>query len=125
MKISQIEPLYINLKLLSEKELPVLFAYKIAKILSKVEEDYEFYSSKLRKIIDKYGVKDENNQIVIENDRAKIDPEYFTEAEKALIDLNTIEVEDITIKITLKELEDTGLTISPSQLQSLLPIIED
>ena len=32
---------------------------------------------------------------------------------------------DLVEKITLKELEDTGLTISPSQLQSLLPIIED
>jgi len=125
MTINQIESLYTTLKIISEKELPIFTSYKIAKVLSQLESDYEFYTKKLRKIIEKYGEKDEEGNPIIENDHVRINPDFLKLAEDELAELNQIESDPLSFTFTLKELEDTGLKITPSQLQVLLPIIEE
>ena len=124
MKISQVEPLYITLKEWSEKEVSFSLAYKIARIMNKIENDYNFFTQKLRSIISKYGEKDDKGDLIIEGSTVKLNPENIEAAEKELQDLYNIEVDDISIKLNIQELEDIG-HISPSQLQALLPIIEE
>ena len=121
MKILEIETLKPTLLILSQKDLPFRLSYKVSKLLDKVEKDSQFYTEKLRNIIQKYALRDENGEIVFEGDSVKIAPSSLTAAEKELADLNDIDIEDINIFFTLDEFE--GLEIKPSELTGLLNFI--
>lgn len=123
MKISNIENLKPTLLILSQKDLPFRLSYKVSKLLDKVEKDSQFYTEKLRNIIQKYAKRDENGEIVFEGDNVKIAPSSLAAAEKELADLNDIDIEDPNIFFTLDEFE--GLEIKPSELTGLLPFIKE
>lgn len=123
MKISNIETLKPTLLILSQKDLPFRLSYKVSKLLDKVEKDSQFYTEKLRNIIQKYALRDENGEIVFEGDNVKIAPSSLAAAEKELADLNDIDIEDPNIFFTLDEFE--GLEIKPSELTGLLPFIKE
>lgn len=123
MKISNIETLKPTLLILSQKDLPFRLSYKVSKLLDKVERDSQFYTEKLRNIIQKYAMRDENGEIILEGENVKIESTSITAAEKELADLNDIDVDDINIFFTLEELEN--LEIKPSELQGLLPFIKE
>lgn len=123
MKISNIETLKPTLLILSQKELSFRLSYKVSKFLDKVEKDSQFYAEKLRNIVQKYALRDENGEIVFEGDNVKIAPSSLAAAEKELADLNDIDIEDPNIFFTLDEFE--GLEIKPSELTGLLPFIKE
>lgn len=123
MKISTIEKLKPILSLLSQKDLSFRLSYKISKLLDKAEKDYEFYTEKVKTIVQKYALRDENGEIVFAGNNIKIDPSFLSVAEKELAELNDIDVDDINIFFTLEELEN--LEIKPSELQGLLPFIKE
>lgn len=121
MKIATIETLKPTLLILSQKDLPFRLSYKVSKLLDKVEKDSQFYTEKLRNIIQKYAKRDENGKIIFEGENVKIEPASLAAAEKELADLNDIDIEDPNIFFTLDEFE--GLEIKPSELTGLLPFI--
>ena len=123
MKLSQIENLKNTLLTISQKELPFRLAYKISKLLDQVEKDSAFYTEKFRNIVVKYAERDEKGEIVFEGDNIKIPQNKLSAAEKELEDLNNVEATDINVTFTLDELED--LQMKPSELQGLLPFIEE
>lgn len=123
MKISNIEILKPTLLILSQKDLPFRLSYKVSKFLDKVEKDSQFYTEKLRNIVQKYALRDENGEIIVEGDNIKIAPSSIAAAEKELADLNDIDIEDPNIFFTLDEFE--GLEIKPSELTGLLPFIKE
>ena len=85
-------------------------AYKIMKFCKSVATDEEFYSEKKREIVDMYAVKDENGQISVdENGMINIIPDKIAEANAAMQELNSIEVEIPNIKFTLEELDALAL----------------
>lgn len=123
MKLSTITPLYNTLQTLSQKELPIRLSYKISKFLQSLSQDNEFYTEKFRTIILKYADRDENGELVFIGEDIKIKQELLSEAEKELAELNELETTDAGITFTLEELEN--LEIKPSDLQPLLPFIEE
>lgn len=123
MKISSIETLKPTLLILSQKDLPFRLSYKVSKLLDKVEKDSQFYTEKLRNIIQKYAMRDENGEIILEGENVKIEFTSVAAAEKELADLNDIDIEDPNIFFTIDEFE--GLEIKPSELQGLLPFIKE
>lgn len=125
MKINQIEPLYEALKEWMDKEISFSLAYKMMVISSAIDKEYQFYITKMRSIIQKYALKDEQGELVVENNQIKVDPNYISAAEKELIELGEIEVTLPDIKITYQELESTDLKISPAQLYALTPILSE
>lgn len=123
MKLNNIETLYSSLTQLKSKEMPLRLSYKFTKLLSKIEKDYEFFTSKTREVIIKYAEKDDNGEIIQYESNIRVAPENIPLAEKELSELNDIEVEDINISFTLDELE--SLSITPEILQPLLPFIKE
>ena len=121
MKLSQVESLKSTLSIISQKELSFRLAYKISKLTERLEKDSEFFNEKFQSLIQKYALRDENGEIIIEDGNVKIIPEQIPEAEKALEELNDVETEECNIFFTLEELEN--LEIKPSELQGLLPFI--
>jgi hypothetical protein len=122
MKLQTIETLHSSLTQLKSQEMPLRLSYKFSKLLSKIEKDSEFFTEKTREVILKYAEKDENGDLVqTEDGNIRIQTGKIEEANKAMMELNDIEVEDIDITFTLDELE--SLSIAPEVLQPLLPLI--
>lgn len=88
-------------------------AYKIMKFCKSVAVEEEFYNTKRKEIIDIYAVKDENGQVVVGNDgMINVVPDKISEANAAMIELNSIEVEAPNIKFSLDELERLELSVA-------------
>jgi hypothetical protein len=122
MKLQTIETLQSSLTQLKSQEMPLRLSYKFSKLLSKIEKDSEFFTEKTREVILKYAEKDENGDLVqTEDGNIRIQTGKIEEANKAMMELNDIEVEDVNITFTLDELE--SLSIAPEVLQPLLPLI--
>lgn len=99
-------------------------AYKIMKFCKGVAVEEEFYNTKRNEIINMYGVKDENGQVVVRDDgMIAIVPDKINEANAALMELNSIEVEAPNVKFTLDELE--GLELSVVDMFALDAFIEE
>lgn len=123
MKLGNIETLYNTLSSLKEKEMPIRLSYKFTLLLDKIDCDYNFFISEMRKIINKYGLKDEHGELVQENGNIKINPDSLSLAEKALQDLHETEIKLPDVTLTLDELE--SLNIKPADLRALLPFIKE
>ena len=123
MKLGNIENLYNTLSSLKEKEMPIRLSYKFTLLLDKIDCDYNFFISEMRKIINKYGLKDEHGELIQENGNIKINPDSLSLAEKALEDLHETEIKLPDVTLTLDELE--SLNIKPADLRALLPFIKE
>lgn len=99
-------------------------AYKIMKFCKSVAIEEEFYNTKRNEIIDMYAIKDENGEVLVsDNDVISIIPEKINEANAALRELHSIEVEAPNIKFTLDELD--GLELSVADMFVLDAFIEE
>lgn len=88
-------------------------AYKIMKLCKSAAEDEEFYNNKRNEIINEYAVRDENGQISVSDDgMINIIQDKIPEAERALRELNEIEVDAPNIKFTLDELDELKLSVA-------------
>ena len=124
MTLHQTEQLFTTLSSLAKTSMPIRLAYKITKLLNQIEKDYSFYIEETKKIIVKYAERDEQGQLIsTENGSITLQKNLISEAEKDLLELSEIEVDLPSISFTLDELET--LNITPSDLQPLLPFIEE
>ena len=123
MKLGNIETLYNTLSSLKEKEMPIRLSYKFTLLLDKIDCDYNFFISEMRKIINKYGLKDDHGELIQENGNIKINPDSLSLTEKALQDLHETEIKLPDVTLTLDELE--SLNIKPADLRALLPFIKE
>ena len=99
-------------------------AYKIMKFCKGAATEEEFYNSKRNEIIRTYAEKDENGQVIVNNDgTVRIIQDKIAEANGALKELNMLDVEAPNIKFTLDELE--GLELSVADMFTLDAFIEE
>ena len=88
-------------------------AYKIMKFCKAVSVEEEFFNTKRNEIIDAYAVKDENGQVVVDdNGMIRIVQDKIAEANAAMNELNSIEVDAPNIQFTLEELGAFELSVS-------------
>lgn len=125
MKLSQVSNLLRVCNTLQDKPLAVKTAYKFAKIKAKLQEDEEFYSTKLQEIIAKYGKTDDNGNYVMAEDGSsiRIKEGMIKDCQKAIEELESIEVELPDIKFTLEELDKLDLTLN--QMELFINFIEE
>jgi peptidase E len=105
--------------------LPLKGAYKLNKIKKAVEKESEFYQEKFQEIVDTYAKKDENGNIVFSEDgnQIMIKDGVVDECNKALADLQELEVEIETYGLTLEDLGE-GVECTPDELEALMPFME-
>lgn len=108
-----------------DKKLPLKVAYKLNKLILKVEEEIKFYQDTFSKIVDEYAEKDENgNYIYIDGGAAiKIISGKEEECNKKIIELNELPLDIGEISFTLEELDSLEMTIS--EMGCLMPLIND
>ena len=111
---------------LSNLELPVKVSYKIAKNIMNIEKELKVYNTQRQKLIDKYCLKDENNQNVIdENNNFTIDDKYLDKWNKKINELLDIEVDIDILTFKIDELMYDNYKMTPSQLMLIDYMIED
>ena len=105
--------------------LPLKGAYKINKIKKAVEKEGEFYQEKFQEIVDQYAQKDENGEVVLSEDKSQImiKEGMVEECNKALTDLQELEVEIDNYGLTLDDLGE-NLECTPEELEALMPFME-
>ena len=105
--------------------LPLKGAYKLNKIKKAVEKESEFYQEKFQEIVDTYAKKDENDNIIFSEDgnQIMIKDGMVDECNKALEDLQSLEVEVETFGLTLEDLGE-NIECTPDELEALMPFME-
>ena len=105
--------------------LPLKGAYKINKIKKAVEKEGEFYTEKFQEIVDTYAKKDDNGNLVYSEDgnQIMIKDGMVEECNKALADLQDLEVEIENYNLTLDDLGE-NLECTPEELEALMPFME-
>ena len=102
--------------------IPLKGAYKINKIKKNVEKEAEFYSEKFQGIVDKYAKKNEDGspQFSEDGDQILIQEDKIEECNKALEELQNLEVEIENYNLVLEDLGE-GVEITPDRLEALMP----
>lgn len=123
LKLSQIVQINQIFEEFADSPLSIKTSYKIMKVLEQLEKDSNFFKEKLAELIDKYGERDSNNQLIIQNDSYKI-----KEEEKENFDNDYNELQNIENKLdletfSLEELEE--LKLSPKKLFIIKNLIND
>lgn len=113
-----------NVEFFSNANLPLKGAYKINKIRKALEKEADFYAEKFREIIDTYAKKDDNGEIVFNEDGSEIiiKEESLEECNKALEDLYGLEVEVENYNLTVDDLGE-NVECTPDQLEVLMPFM--
>ena len=109
----------------SGANLPLKGAYKINKIRKAVEKESEFYTEKFQEIVNEYAQKDEQGEVKFSDDGTQIliQDGKIEECNKALEDLQGLEVEIDNYGLTLEDLGD-NVECTPEELEALMPFME-
>lgn len=112
--------------IIKEMVLPVKASYAVSKNIKKIEKEIEAYNEERAKLLDKYGEKDENGNLVVsEEQNIKILPENVKNWNEDLSELLDIEVEVDIHKLKFSVLEESGMGMSISGIQSIDFMLED
>lgn len=109
----------------NKTNLPLKGAYKINKIRKAIEKEGEFYTNKFQEIVDKYAKKDEDGNLIFNEDGSQIiiQEDKISECNDALAELQQLEVDIDTYNLTLEDL-GTDLECTPDELESLMPFMD-
>lgn len=113
------------LRELAQKQLKGRVAYRVAKLLKKVEEEFTLFNDSRQKVVDTYGERDENGNLAInpETNEYVFSDENFklvTDEINAILD-NTVTIN--ANKLQLTDIEDLDFT--PAEMVALTPFIEE
>ena len=108
---------------ISHSAMPAKTAYKISKLSNFLKDDANFYTERLSQIIEQYGEKDENGELVISGSGYKIQKNKTDECAAAIKELSEIEAAIPDAKIYLSELD--GVELSPDDIAAIYAFIEE
>lgn len=116
------------LRQISTVKLPILLSYKLSKILKETEKDYEFYDKNLSDIIRAHGELDEEGNLIWVNENSiKIRDGKEEDCQKALNELDNIQVDFPQIYFTLEDLTtlNSHIELNSEEVKRILPFIQE
>lgn len=97
---------------LKDKSFNIQTQYKILRLMKAIEEEDELMNQSVLKIAKKYAIKDENGEIVVDNEgRFKLDNNKNNEITEALEEINSAQLQLPDIYFSLDEFEGLDLTL--------------
>ena len=101
---------------LSEKPMKVALIAKLLRLSDELQKENQLIEKQRREIIEKYGKKDENEQLIIdENGNVSFENENIEKVQNELYELSELEIDITDRKITQEELEDNNLELTINQ----------
>lgn len=121
-QIIEFQMFYNNIK---NTKLPLKTAYKLNKLFIQINEELSFYQQKFTEIINEFGKRDENGELIYSSDRTSIEimDGRRLECQQKIKELQNLEVNIEGIEFTTDELESLNLTIS--EVECLMPFIKE
>lgn len=87
-------------------------SFKFMKFMKATEEDERFYETKRKELIEKFATKDEQGNLIVENNQCRFTNENLEEINKQLVELAETKVEiPESLKFTEQELDKMEFTI--------------
>lgn len=105
-----IEAKRVIMPLIQEKLSPKL-SYKLMKFVSKIDIEEDFYNKKVNELVDKYGVRDEENKLIHTDTGVKIQEDKVSICNLELQEIENVEVDAPDITFTLDELSEIKLSV--------------
>lgn len=94
IKLGSLDGIMVSLKNVVSKDIPIKVSYRLSKLIKQIEDEYKTFTIQRNKIIEKYGEKDEKNNLVKASDHSiAIKPGLVDECKKDFDELNSIECE--------------------------------
>lgn len=116
----------LALRSIGNKELPIKISFILAKNISSIEKELEIYNTEREKLIQKYAIKDENNQIIVDpNNQIQIKEDSVSDWTKDIQELENIEIEVFIHKFNADSILNSDLKITPAELVSINYMIEE
>lgn len=126
MKMSEIFG-FQNLRTkIKDSIIPIRLAYKFSRFFAALDKENEFFNTTLNNLIQTYGKRDKDGNLVLSDDRTSvlIDDERRAECMEKTKELNDLEITlEYTPSFTFDELEGIGLTMQEVDL--LMPYIQE
>ena len=114
------------LGVLMHKQLPVKVSYVISKNVSKIEKELDIYNKERQKLLDKYCVKDEEGENIIdENNQLKIADKNLETWNKDINELLDIEIDIDIHKFNVNDLLNSNCEMTVSELMLIDYMIEE
>ena len=110
---------------LTHKQLPIKVSYAIAKNISKIEKELEIYNKERQNLIDKYCLKDEEGNLIDENNQFKIADGNLEAWNKDMNELLDIEIDINIHKFSKDDLFNSNCNITPAELMLIDYMIEE
>ena len=111
---------------LSNAKLPVKVAYAITKNINKINTELKSYNEEKTKLINKYGEKDEEGKLKVEeNGIIHLKEEFIEDYNRDIKELLSIENELDIHMIQLDDLLNSDYNISPMELMTIDFMIKD
>lgn len=104
---------------LAEKPMQISLVAKMLRLADDLHKECNFIDIQRRNIIEKYGKKDENNQLIIEDGNVTFDKENVELAQNDLNELSELETEIMDRNITEDELLQSNIELTMSQFAIL------
>ncbi len=94
IKLQDLPNIINNLNIISEKDIPIKLSYKLSKLYKQLSDELTQYQELNTKIINKYGMKDENDNLIIneKDNTIPILPDKINEFQKETMELQNIEI---------------------------------
>lgn len=105
--------------------LPLKVAYGLAKINAAIPAEKDFYNEKLQSIINEYGLKDDEGNIVSTEDGngVQLIPGKQDECYQKIHELDTLEIDLPNVTLHIDDFGDT--TISPDVISAIIPFLSE
>lgn len=109
---------------IKDEKMSIKTAYKLNKLIKKIEEENNFYNIKFHEIIEQYAEKNDQGEYqYIDENSIKIKEGKEQECYKKVSELQNLEIEIPNINFSIEELGDINLTINTVNM--LMPFIEE
>lgn len=104
---------------LAEKPMRVKLAAKMLRLADDLQKESEYINKQRNTIIEKYGKKDKNGELIIEDGNITFEGENAEKVQQEFKDLSEFEVEITDRNITEQDLIDNNIELTMSQLAAL------
>ncbi len=120
IKLQDLPNIINNLNTMAEKDISIKLSYKLSKLNKKLQEEQKNYEEQNIKIINKYGERDENGELKVDqkSNSIPIIMDKIQDFQKEMTELNELEFEVDFVPISI---EDFGnINISPNSILHLV-----
>lgn len=124
MKIKLIDLIQINqiFEKLYDKPLSVKTSYKLMKFAESTQKDIQFFKQNIADLIEKYGEKDKDGNLILIDDNYKIEKDHINDFNAQYKEIQEVEAEIKNFKLSLDELK--GIKLTPAELYIIKDFIK-